>query len=152
MHFVDFLEDFRLVAVFIVICAAVIWHNLKLLANVLGNSHYGKTKYVLVTGCDSGFGLSIALDLTESKCKVFAGCLTQEGVERLEKNKDFDGFAFLMDVTKNEDIEKARNFIEEKTENDGENELFCLLLLKFFVIEIFTFCILSAAKVFEVPI
>ena len=132
MHFVDFLEDFRLVVVFTVICAAVIWHNLKLLGNVLGNSHYGKTKYVLVTGCDSGFGLSIALDLTESKCKVFAGCLTQEGVDRLEENKDFDGFAFLMDVTKNEDVEKARNLIEEKTENDGKNELFFLLPFEVF--------------------
>ncbi|XP_066936465.1 short-chain dehydrogenase/reductase family 9C member 7-like [Clytia hemisphaerica] len=119
MHFVDFLEDYRLVAIFTVICTAIIWHNLKLLANVLGNSHYGKTKYVLVTGCDSGFGLAIALDLVESKCEVFAGCLTQEGVDRLEKNKDFDGFAFLMDVTKNEDVENARKFIEEKTGNDG---------------------------------
>ena len=120
MRFVDFLEDFCLVIIFTVICAAIILYSFKLLANVFGNTHYGRTKYVLVTGCDSGFGLSIALNLTESKCKVFAGCLTQEGVDQLEKNKDFDGFVFLMDVTKNEDVENARKFIEEKTEKDGK--------------------------------
>uniref|UniRef100_A0A7M5WWQ9 Uncharacterized protein n=1 Tax=Clytia hemisphaerica TaxID=252671 RepID=A0A7M5WWQ9_9CNID len=70
-------------------------------------------KNVLVTGCDSGFGFQTALELSESNCKVFAGCLTQDGVKRLESNARFRGMAFIMDVTKDEDVQKAKEVIEE---------------------------------------
>ena len=72
-------------------------------------------KNVLVTGCDSGFGLATALELSESNCKVFAGCLTTGGVDRLQSDPKFQGMAFIMDVTKNEDVEKAKKIIQ----NDG---------------------------------
>ena len=107
-------EDWRFIIPFTIVCAYVLWKNLWIVLNVLNNSHYGKTKFVLVTGCDTGFGPIIAQNLTHHKCKVFAGCLTQEGVDQLEEDKNFDGYPFLMDVTKMEDVEKARSFIEEK--------------------------------------
>ena len=69
-------------------------------------------KNVLVTGCDSGFGLSTALHLNESNCKVFAGCLTRDGVDRLQNDPSFQGIAFIMDVTKDEDVERARDIIK----------------------------------------
>ena len=70
-------------------------------------------KNVLVTGCDSGFGLATALDLNESNCKVFAGCLTRDGVDRFENDPKFQGMAFIIDVTKDEDIEKAKWIIKD---------------------------------------
>uniref|UniRef100_A0A7M5WXH0 Uncharacterized protein n=1 Tax=Clytia hemisphaerica TaxID=252671 RepID=A0A7M5WXH0_9CNID len=76
-------------------------------------------KNVLVTGCDSGFGFQTALELSESNCKVFAGCLTQDGVKRLESNARFRGMAFIMDVTKDEDVQKAKEVIEENGALDG---------------------------------
>ena len=112
------LDNFLLTAL-TVIFAVLFGYILKRFRSYSDYIDDGKTKHVLVTGCDSGFGLSIALDLTEHKCKVFAGCLTQGGVDRLEKDENFDGFPFLMGVTKQEDVENARKFIEEKTENDG---------------------------------
>ena len=69
-------------------------------------------KNVLVTGCDSGFGLQTAIELSESNCKVFAACLTQDGVERLKNDTRFQGMAFIMDVTKDDDVQKAKEIIE----------------------------------------
>ena len=74
-------------------------------------------KNILITGCDSGFGLATALELSQANCKVYAGCLTQDGVERLENDKRFQGMAFIMDVTKDEDVEKAKKMIENKGGN-----------------------------------
>ena len=70
-------------------------------------------KNVLVTGCDSGFGLQTALELSGSNCKVFAGCLTQDGVKRLKNDTRFQGMAFIMDVTKDDDVQKAKEIIEQ---------------------------------------
>ena len=119
--FESLLEDFRFLIIFTIFCAFILWYNLGLVLNILNNSHYGKTKYVLVTGCDTGIGRTIALNLTRDKCKVFAGCLTNEGVEGLENDEEFDGYPFLMDVTKMEDVERTRSFIEETIKpNEGE--------------------------------
>ena len=68
-------------------------------------------KNVFVTGCDSGFGLATALELNESNCKVFASCLTTDGVDRLQSDPKFQGIAFIMDVTKDEEVEKAKEII-----------------------------------------
>ena len=70
-------------------------------------------KHILVTGCDSGFGLQTALELSESNCKVFAGCLTQNGVNMLQQDARFQGMAFIMDVTKEDDVQKAKEIIEQ---------------------------------------
>ena len=78
-------------------------------------------KNILVTGCDSGFGLATALDLNESNCKVFAGCLTRDGVDRLQNDSQFQGMAFIMDVTKDEDVENAKEIVK----NNGGNK--CLI-------------------------
>lgn len=127
--FQSLLEDFRFLIIFTIFCAFILWYNLGLVLNILNNSHYGKVKYILVTGCDTGIGRSIALNLTRDKCKVFAGCLTNEGVEELENDKEFDGYPFLMDVTKIEDVERTRAFIEETLKpNEGE-----ILLLAYFL-------------------
>ena len=72
---------------------------------------------MLVTGCDCGFGLATALDLNESNCKVFAGCLTRDGVDRFENDPKFQGMAFIMDVTKDEDVEKAKEIIKSNGGN-----------------------------------
>lgn len=39
------------------------------------------SKAILVSGCDSGLGNSLAVQLAETGAKVFAGCLTQEAVD-----------------------------------------------------------------------
>jgi len=110
----SFLEDYRLVSLFTVICVLILRHYLKIVSNVLYKTYHGMTKHVLVTGCDTGFGYEIALDLSREKCRVFAGCLTEEGVRRLEEDKIFEGVAFIMDVTKDEDVGRAKELIGEE--------------------------------------
>ncbi|KAI6233373.1 hypothetical protein M3Y99_00918100 [Aphelenchoides fujianensis] len=80
------------------------------------------SKSVLITGCDSGFGHGTALKCLKEGMNVFAACLTDEGVEALRKEADaFSGtvHAFQMDVTSDESVERARQFVEEKLDGNG---------------------------------
>ena len=36
-------------------------------------------RYILITGCDSGFGHELAKHLDAIGCHVFAGCFTEKG-------------------------------------------------------------------------
>lgn len=115
----ELFENVWFLAFFILINAGVLWYYLIILSNILSAQADGKNKYVLITGCDSGFGYRAALDLSVSRCTVLAGCLTEEGVTRLKENVAFKGTAFRMDVTKLEDIKKAVQLVEEQTKDDG---------------------------------
>ncbi|KAK7874256.1 hypothetical protein R5R35_006291 [Gryllus longicercus] len=68
---------------------------------------------VLVTGCDSGFGLALARRLHALGCTVFAGCLSaqSDGAQRLRQLPRVH--VLQLDVTKEEQLEAARVYIEE---------------------------------------
>jgi hypothetical protein len=103
------------------------WYYLKTFWRyVTSKNDTRKVKYVLITGCDTGFGYGAALDLSCSGCYIFAGCLSQEGVDRLQNDSKFKGKAFVMDVTKPEDIEKARKVVESEVQEDGKTKYVCL--------------------------
>ncbi len=63
-------------------------------------------RWVLITGCDSGFGLEVAQRLLRDGFGVIAGCLTELGCERLRRLAE--GAARLSvvrcDVTREEDL------------------------------------------------
>merc|ERR1719162_2693763 len=62
---------------------------------------------VVVTGCDSGFGLSIVKALLQhTGCTVFAGCVTKDGLQQL-KPLGSRVRAVQMDVTKDEDVARV---------------------------------------------
>lgn len=71
--------------------------------------HSGKAKInprslvVVITGCDSGFGKMSAVRLSGLGFNVVAGCLTQEGAERVRGEV---ARAVLCDITKEEDVDK----------------------------------------------
>ena len=54
-------------------------------------------KYILITGCDTGFGQRAAL-LFAKKCHVIAGCLTNEGCQRLRQESLANLIPIQMDV------------------------------------------------------
>ena len=64
-------------------------------------------RHVLVTGCDTGFGRSLALRLDRLGCPVFAACLTAEAARELDKETSERVQTLQMDVTKDEDIERV---------------------------------------------
>ncbi|XP_029640072.1 retinol dehydrogenase 7 [Octopus sinensis] len=75
-------------------------------------------KYVLVTGCDTGFGNMLAKQLDELGFNVFAACLTKEGVADLRGCCTQKLEAFLMNVTKKEEIEKAEKLVRSRLPDD----------------------------------
>jgi len=64
-------------------------------------------RYILVTGCDSGFGHEAAKRLDSLGCHVFAGCLTEKGEIELTKICSERLRAVSLDVTKHDSIRKA---------------------------------------------
>ncbi|KAF4519747.1 hypothetical protein B566_EDAN010340 [Ephemera danica] len=80
---------------------------------------------VLVTGCDSGFGLQLAHRLHKLGATVFAGVLNakSEGAQQLAKLAAQDETRFTiipMDVTKDEDVKRAFQIVSE---NLGDKKL-----------------------------
>lgn len=61
-------------------------------------------KFVLVTGCDSGFGRETALTLDKLGFGVFATCLTKKGEESLKAVTSSRVFPLLLDVTDSQRI------------------------------------------------
>ena len=73
-----------------------------------------RDRYILVTGCDTGFGNLITKRLDGLGCHVFAACLTEKGEDDLRKNCSDHVHPFHLDVTKTEDVQKALEFVKSK--------------------------------------
>lgn len=72
---------------------------------------------ILVTGCDSGFGHELALALVKKGWRVYAGCLTPQGMTALESKAAGSAgtmVAVPMDVTKQADIDRVVKKIAEE--------------------------------------
>ncbi|CAI2354201.1 unnamed protein product [Caenorhabditis sp. 36 PRJEB53466] len=84
-------------------------------------------KYVLITGCDSGFGRLLALRLLDKRVNVFAACFTQQGMESLKKewrsNLSSQGqlHTLQLDVTKEESVHSAKLFVEKVLREQNAN-------------------------------
>ena len=118
-YIIENIYSFKFIFVFIVVNILILIHYFRILVEGLLEPR-NKTRHVLVTGCDSGFGYLTTLELNKKlKVKVYAGCLTQDGVDRLKNDPNFNGVAFILDVTKEEDIEKAYNTIKEEVGDKG---------------------------------
>ena len=70
-------------------------------------------KFILVTGCDSGFGRCTAIKLDQLGCHVFAGCLTQRGAKELRQISDNRIHTIMLDVTNADDITKAVTIVKQ---------------------------------------
>jgi NAD(P)-dependent dehydrogenase (short-subunit alcohol dehydrogenase family) len=73
---------------------------------------------VVVTGCDSGFGEMTAARLSALGFKVVAGCLTQDGVDRM---RAVVASSVLCDVTKESDVIGLRVATESLMESTKSN-------------------------------
>ncbi|XP_067845546.1 D-beta-hydroxybutyrate dehydrogenase, mitochondrial [Heptranchias perlo] len=69
---------------------------------------------VLITGCDTGFGYLLAKQLDQLGFHVFAGCLFPdgEGAQTLKKECSSELNILKLDVTLDEDVAKAKEFVE----------------------------------------
>ena len=73
-----------------------------------------ESRYILVTGCDTGFGNVVAKRLDGMGCHVFAGCLTEAGETDLRKSCSDRLKTIQMDVSRLESIERAYEFVKKR--------------------------------------
>ncbi|XP_035205438.1 D-beta-hydroxybutyrate dehydrogenase, mitochondrial-like [Stegodyphus dumicola] len=81
-------------------------------------------KAVLITGCDSGFGFSIAKRLNKAGFQVFAACLSPLQGGGKELNDLPNLHCLKMDVTELDDINLAYEFVLEHLD---QNELWAVI-------------------------
>ncbi|NXV72431.1 RDH16 dehydrogenase, partial [Atlantisia rogersi] len=70
-------------------------------------------KYVLITGCDSGFGNLLARQLDARGLRVLAACLTETGAAQLRAATSPRLQTLLLDVTSSQSIAAATAWVQE---------------------------------------
>ncbi|KAM9321196.1 retinol dehydrogenase 7-like [Gastrophryne carolinensis] len=76
-------------------------------------------KYVLITGCDSGFGNLAAKQLDKRGLRVLAACLTQKGAEDLKKETSQRLQTVLLDVTDSQSVSSVAKWAGDIVGNKG---------------------------------
>ena len=76
-------------------------------------------KYVLITGCDSGFGNPLARQLDARGLRVLAACLTETGAARLRAAASPRLQTVLLDVTSSHSIAAATAWVRERVGDRG---------------------------------
>jgi len=110
------MEDIQIITVHIVVALSIIavfvWWVLRGL--LCTTQHNVGVRSVLITGCDTGIGHEVARHLDMLGCYVFAGCLdtASEGAQRLRVEASPRLKLVKMDVTKDEEVMKAVEYIE----------------------------------------
>lgn len=86
-----------------------------------GIRHSLKGKVVLITGCDSGFGQRLALQLNQRGATVLASCLTEAGMQhhRDQATSAAHMHPFIMDVTSDESVDRAFSGIVSTVSPNG---------------------------------
>ncbi|XP_015225895.1 PREDICTED: retinol dehydrogenase 3-like [Cyprinodon variegatus] len=76
-------------------------------------------KYVYITGCDSGFGNTLAKYLDKLGFRVIAGCYTENGEIALKKVSSERLTTVSLDVTKSDSVKKVADFIKTHVGEKG---------------------------------
>ncbi|CAF1090162.1 unnamed protein product [Adineta steineri] len=72
-------------------------------------------KYVLISGCDTGFGNALAIELDKQGFNVFAGIYSNNSKATLTSQLSSRATVFVLDITQQQDIDKAYEMIKGKT-------------------------------------
>ncbi|XP_055501576.1 D-beta-hydroxybutyrate dehydrogenase, mitochondrial-like [Leucoraja erinacea] len=106
---------------------AICTPTIRLLASQPGPN---EGKGVVITGCDTGFGFSLAQHLHNQGFKIFAACLLKdqngEGAKKLEDMKSDRMVVIQLDVCKDEAVETAVDVVKEHL-TDSEKGLWGLI-------------------------
>ncbi|KAM6189071.1 retinol dehydrogenase 16-like [Sarcoramphus papa] len=76
-------------------------------------------KYVLITGCDTGFGNLLARQLDARGLRVLAACLTETGAAQLRAAASPRLQTVLLDVTSSQSIATAAAWVRERVGDQG---------------------------------
>ncbi|XP_075447582.1 retinol dehydrogenase 16-like [Ascaphus truei] len=81
------------------------WHRQKQILQNLSD------KYVLITGCDTGFGNLLAKQLDRRGLRLLAACLTEKGAEDLKKETSSRLQTVILDVTDSQSVTSAAKWV-----------------------------------------
>eukprot|EP01125_Pyxidicula_operculata_P000436 TRINITY_DN10468_c0_g1_i1.p1 TRINITY_DN10468_c0_g1~~TRINITY_DN10468_c0_g1_i1.p1 ORF type:complete len:319 (+),score=68.46 TRINITY_DN10468_c0_g1_i1:14-970(+) len=96
--------------IFWVVLLGVVWY---IISTILHNQMLNaKGKVVVISGCDSGFGLLAAKRFAHLGAQVYAGCLTESGLKFLRGSKNI--VPFQLDMKNKESIDKAIAYIRKE--------------------------------------
>ncbi|KAM8914353.1 retinol dehydrogenase 5 [Spinachia spinachia] len=76
-------------------------------------------RYVLVTGCDSGFGNLLCKNLDRRGFHVLAGCLTEKGADELKRVTGPYLKTVLLDVSSQDSIQRAMEWTTKEVGHTG---------------------------------
>ncbi|KAG8452481.1 hypothetical protein GDO86_004319 [Hymenochirus boettgeri] len=76
-------------------------------------------KYVLITGCDSGFGYLAAKQMDNLGLHVLAACLTKKGAEELKNESSTRLQTVILDVTDCQSVTSVANWVSGIVGNKG---------------------------------
>ena len=93
----------------IAFCIVLIFLGCKVIAKLLYVPQISniESRYILITGCDSGFGNGLAKRLDTLGCHVFATCLTESGETELRKSCSQRLHTIHMDVSNSESVKRG---------------------------------------------
>ena len=111
---------------FYIFVSIIMYKTVKILLEKLSISNLSE-RYVLITGCDTGFGNLLAKKLDHLGLRVFACCLTKDGVEELHNQCSSKLVAIEMDVRKEESIRNCLRIVRQRLGDQGIQQL-CFLL------------------------
>ncbi|XP_075447579.1 retinol dehydrogenase 7-like [Ascaphus truei] len=89
------------------------WHRQRQILQNLSD------KYVLITGCDSGFGNLLAKQLDRRGLRVLAACLTERGAEDLKKETSSRLQTVILDVSDSQSVSSAAKWVTSTVGNSG---------------------------------
>lgn len=72
-------------------------------------------KYVLISGCDTGFGNGLAIELDRKGFNVLAGVFLDSNVSILKAKLSQNATVFQLDITKQQSIDNVYDLIKNKT-------------------------------------
>lgn len=74
-------------------------------------------KYVLISGCDTGFGHALAIELDKQGFFVLAGVYNPDNEEHVTSQLSSRATVFCLDITQDDEIDAAVNMVKEKTKS-----------------------------------
>lgn len=96
------------------------WIWRKMIPSIVKDKIDPRNKGVFITGCDSGFGHELAKQLSSYGFTIYAGCLFPSGKGAIELKKHSKGIHVVkLDVTNQDDVDKARAAVDQLIEKDG---------------------------------
>ncbi|KAJ1160121.1 hypothetical protein NDU88_000623 [Pleurodeles waltl] len=76
-------------------------------------------KYVLITGCDSGFGNQLARQLDRRGMRVLAACLTQKEADQLRETTSQRLQTVILDVTNRDSVAAMAQWVKDQVGEKG---------------------------------